>query len=66
MGSKEKIVTQPILIVFLAISGGAAAWSFAGIVRGYRRRAGVPWAASIAFAAAAAAAVLVLHALVAP
>jgi len=42
-----------------------AIWSFAGIVRGYRRLGGVPWLASLVFAAAAIAAVLALHALLA-
>ncbi len=51
------------MTVSLALSGAAAAWSFARIVRGYRRLSGVPWLASLIFAAAAIGAVLALHGL---
>lgn len=50
-------------IVSLLISLALAAWSFSGIVKGYRRRTGIPWVASIVFAAAAIAAIFALHAL---
>jgi hypothetical protein len=48
---------------FLVLSGALAIWSFAGIVRGYSRPGGVPWLASLVFAAAAIAALLALHTL---
>jgi hypothetical protein len=51
------------MTVSLVLSAAAAAWSFAGIVRGYRRLGGVPWLASLIFAAAAVGAVLALHGL---
>jgi hypothetical protein len=56
-------VTPTLATVLLALSVALAAWSFAGIVKGYRRRAGIPWLASIVFAAAATAAVFALHTL---
>jgi hypothetical protein len=55
-------VIATLAIISLAISLALAAWSFMGIVKGYRRWAGLPWAASLVFAAAAIAAVLALHA----
>jgi hypothetical protein len=56
-------VNSTLVMVSLVISMAVAAWSFIGIVKGYRRRAGIPWAASIVFAAAAIAAIFTLHAL---
>jgi len=49
----------------VVLSGALAVWSFGLIVRGYRRPGGVPWLASLAFAAAAIAAVLALNDLLA-
>jgi hypothetical protein len=56
-------VTVPLVTVSLVLSAALAAWSFYAIVRGYRRPGGLPWLASIIFAAAAIAAVFALHAL---
>jgi uncharacterized membrane protein len=56
-------VTLTLVIVSLIISLALAVWSFSGIVKGYRKRAGIPWVASLIFAAAAIAAVFALHAL---
>ncbi|HOW85516.1 MAG TPA: hypothetical protein P5119_07240 [Candidatus Aminicenantes bacterium] len=58
-------MTPVLAAASLALSTGLAGWSFRGIVRGYRRPSGLPWPASIVFAASAAAAVLALHALLA-
>jgi hypothetical protein len=49
--------------VLLAASLAGAAWGFAGIVRKYRKLSGFPWARALVFAAAAAAALIALHAL---
>lgn len=56
-------VPLTLVIVSLIISLALAVWSFIGIVKGYRRRSGIPWVASLIFAAAAIAAVFALHAL---
>ncbi|MEN6559813.1 MAG: hypothetical protein ABFD52_03435 [Acidobacteriota bacterium] len=56
-------MTTLLAAAVLALSGALAGRSFSGIVKAYRLRAGVPWLASLIFAAAAAAAVLALHAL---
>jgi hypothetical protein len=56
-------MTIPLAIVSLVLTISLAGWSFARLVKGYRRPGGVPWLASIVFAAAATAAVFVLHAL---
>ena len=56
-------MTLPLVTVFLVLSSALAAWSFSAIVRGYGRPGGLPWLASIVFAAAATAAVFALHAL---
>ncbi len=52
-------MTLVSLIVSLALAG----WSFSRIVKGYRRPSGLPWLASIVFAAAATGAIFALHAL---
>ncbi|MGZ8878686.1 MAG: hypothetical protein ACXW2O_11210 [Candidatus Aminicenantales bacterium] len=52
-----------LVIVSLLIALALAVWSFIGIVKGYRRRSGLPWVASIVFAAAAIATIFALHAL---
>ena len=49
--------------VLLAASLSAAAWSFAGIVRRYRKPAGFPWVHALVFAAAAVSALAALRAL---
>ena len=56
-------MTLTLVTVSLITSIALAVWSFVGIVKGYRRRSGLPWLASIVFAAAATAAVFALHAL---
>ncbi len=48
----------------LTVSTAAAVLSFLRIVRRYRLVYGLPWLSSLVFAAAAAAAILSLHALV--
>jgi len=52
-------------VALLVLSAALAAWSFAGIVRRYRRISGFPWFHSLVFAAAATAAVFALGALLA-
>ncbi|MGZ5496823.1 MAG: hypothetical protein ACXW2H_08735 [Candidatus Aminicenantales bacterium] len=56
-------VPLTLVIVSLIISLALAVWSFIGIVKGYRRRSGLPWVASIVFAAAAIATIFALNAL---
>ncbi len=56
-------VPLTLVTVSLITSMALAVWSFIGIVKGYRRRSGLPWVASIVFAAAAIAAIFALHAL---
>ena len=56
-------MTLTLATISLILSVALAAWSFSGIVKGYRRRSGIPWLASIVFAAAATAAVFAFHAL---
>lgn len=58
-------MTIPLATVSLVLSTALAGWSFAGIVKGYRRQGGVPWLASIVFAVAATAAAFALHAILA-
>jgi len=56
--------TNPAAALLL-LSAALAAWSFAGIVRSYRRISGFPWFHSLVFAAASTAAVFALRALLA-
>ncbi|MBP7707681.1 MAG: hypothetical protein KA243_10620 [Candidatus Aminicenantes bacterium] len=49
--------------VLLAASLAAAVWSFAGIVRRYRKPGGFPWLHALVFAATATAALAALRAL---
>jgi len=49
--------------VLLPLALAASAWTFRGIVRRYRTLRGFPWLLSVAFAAAAIAALLALHVL---
>ena len=54
----------PLAAAFiLPLSLALSVWSFVGIVRRYRTAHGFPWLLSVAFAAAATAAVLALHVL---
>jgi hypothetical protein len=52
-----KLAAALLMPVCLAVT----AWCFRGIVRRYRTLLGFPWLLSVAFAAAATAAVLALH-----
>jgi len=54
-----------LAIALLLLSTALAAWSFAGIVRRYRKISGFPWIHSLVFAAAATAGVFALRALLA-
>lgn len=64
MVTKGSCPVPPILVtISLIVSLAVSARSFSLIVRGYRRRTGIPWVASIVFAAAAIAAIFALHAL---
>jgi hypothetical protein len=56
-------MSQLAAAILLPVSLAVSAWCFRGIVRRYRTLRGFPWLLSLGFAAAAAVAVLALHAL---
>lgn len=62
-GEKDDLVDTMSATVLLAAGLAAAVWSFAGIVRRYRKPAGFPWLHALAFAAAAVSALAALRAL---
>ncbi|HSA96035.1 MAG TPA: hypothetical protein VLJ16_08290 [Acidobacteriota bacterium] len=58
----SRLAAAIVLAGCLPLSG----WCLRGIIRRYRTLLGFPWLLSLAFAAAAIAAVLALHALLEP